>query len=97
VTEQVSDVTKAMTETIGEYFDGDSVGSKRFIGMLHARVQATLQRRKEAKFVIEVEHEPAQVDAIEAGNVEPVKASEARSDDAVAPGPAPATDAVPPA
>lgn len=79
VTEQVADVTAAMTETIREYFT-DDVERTRFVQILRSRVNSTLQRRKNPKLAIEVDPAPLPPEAIEAGDGEAVEASDGRAD-----------------
>jgi hypothetical protein len=90
--EQIAGATKAMTESVREFFENDPAGRQKFVSILRARVNAELATRPEKiALVIDVSGEV---------KGESVEASDARSlgpTTGVSPTTAPAPDAPPPA
>jgi hypothetical protein len=95
--DQVQGMSRAVVETIADFYRDDPATRTRFVQALQTRLNAQIARRPEPlPLVIDAEIE--EVAQLAAGDVEPVEASEAAaSPTEVAPGPAPAPDAPPPA
>jgi hypothetical protein len=91
---KVADMSKAVVETIADFYGDDIETRRRFVQALQTRLNAQIARKPEPLALV-IDGESEDVAQIEAGDVEPVEASEARPVDDIPTGPAPAPDAPP--